>query len=193
VLTVVVRATKPTSSHATSNSSTLAGKIPLTSTGGKHLLRLTFPALPTTSSRAATLQDNDSFLNALLQTLSNSTSVIYTTTPPTISQHDVLTTQQNQQQQHATQIYEMDHSQEPVHMDLKRDVSARANNNGTDQTHLPLFDKYQFLNAGIFMGGVVSLILFLILYVGISAVAGLEVSYFAFRKEMGPAAQKKQQ
>lgn len=43
------------------------------------------------------------------------------------------------------------------------------------------------------MGVSVSIVLFLILYVGISAVAGLEVSYFAFSKEMGPAAQKKQQ
>ena len=43
------------------------------------------------------------------------------------------------------------------------------------------------------MGLSVTILLFLILYVGISAVAGLEVSYFAFTKEMGPAAQKKQQ
>lgn len=43
------------------------------------------------------------------------------------------------------------------------------------------------------MGLFTGLILFLILYVGISAVAGLEVSYYAFSKEMGPAAQKKQQ
>jgi hypothetical protein len=43
------------------------------------------------------------------------------------------------------------------------------------------------------MGISVSLSLLLILYVGISAIAGLEVSYFAFSKEMGPAAQRKQQ
>lgn len=46
---------------------------------------------------------------------------------------------------------------------------------------------------GIFMGLSVSIVLFLILYVGVTAVAGLEVSYFAFSKEMGPTAQKKQQ
>lgn len=43
------------------------------------------------------------------------------------------------------------------------------------------------------MGLSVSIVLFLILYVGVTAVAGLEVSYFAFSKEMGPTAQKKQQ
>lgn len=39
----------------------------------------------------------------------------------------------------------------------------------------------------------VSLLLLSILYIGISAIAGLEVSYMAFSKEMGPQAQKKQQ
>lgn len=45
------------------------------------------------------------------------------------------------------------------------------------------------------MGLTVSILLFVILYVGISAIAGLEVSYMAFSKEMGPQAQqaKKQQ
>lgn len=43
------------------------------------------------------------------------------------------------------------------------------------------------------MGLSVSLLLFIILYVGVSAIANLEVSYMAFSKEMGPQAQKKQQ
>lgn len=43
------------------------------------------------------------------------------------------------------------------------------------------------------MGIIVSLVLFSILFVGIKALASLEVSYGAFDKEMGPAAQKKQQ
>jgi hypothetical protein len=42
------------------------------------------------------------------------------------------------------------------------------------------------------MGLTASLPLLLILYVGIRAVSSLEVSYFAFSKEMGPAGQKKQ-
>jgi len=43
------------------------------------------------------------------------------------------------------------------------------------------------------MGLSVSLLLILILYVGITAIAGLEVSYMAFAKEMGPQAQKGKQ
>jgi len=102
-----------------------------------------------------------------------------------------------------------------LHTDLKRDVSSHARNNTQLDSNLPLFEKYQFLNTGvlaqsarshrsvqsadlsnplgIFMGLLVSTILFLILYVGVSAIANLEVSYFAFSKEMGPAAQRKQQ
>lgn len=43
------------------------------------------------------------------------------------------------------------------------------------------------------MGLVALLILFSILGVGISALGSLQVPYGAFDKEMGPAAQKKQQ
>lgn len=43
------------------------------------------------------------------------------------------------------------------------------------------------------MGGVAALILFLILYIGVSAIANLEIPVMAFSKEMGPSAQKKQQ
>ena len=41
------------------------------------------------------------------------------------------------------------------------------------------------------MGLIVSIIMFMILSVGLSAVSSLQVSYGAFDKEMGPAAQKK--
>lgn len=43
------------------------------------------------------------------------------------------------------------------------------------------------------MGLIALVILMSILYGGISALASLQVSYGAFDKEMGPAAQKKQQ
>lgn len=49
------------------------------------------------------------------------------------------------------------------------------------------------MDVGIFMGLIVSLPLFLILYVGISAVGSLQVSYAAFDREMGPQMAKKGQ
>lgn len=102
---------------------------------------------------------------------------------------------------------------EPVHMDLKRQtgpvfVGRRADNS---TNNLPLFEKYQFftpgkpdvavrprqiirakLSAGIFMVIITVIVLLSILGVGLRALASLEVSYGAFDKDMGPAAQKKQ-
>lgn len=43
------------------------------------------------------------------------------------------------------------------------------------------------------MGIIVAFILLAILGVGLRALSSLEVSYGAFEKDMGPAAQKKQQ
>lgn len=43
------------------------------------------------------------------------------------------------------------------------------------------------------MGLTTALLLGVILYVGITAIAGLEVSYAAFSKEMGPQAQRSKQ
>jgi hypothetical protein len=103
-----------------------------------------------------------------------------------------------------------------MHTDLKRDIGedgahVRASKEKWGQENLPLFEKYQFLtpgmlsrcvsslhrntnnNPGIFMGLFVSILLLSILYVGLYAIAGLEVSYMAFSKEMGPQAQKKLQ
>ncbi|KAF9775947.1 hypothetical protein IL306_005945 [Fusarium sp. DS 682] len=83
---------------------------------------------------------------------------------------------------------------EPLHMDLKRDVSEDAEKpgNATRDTR-GLFEKYQFFTPGIFMGIIIALVLFSLLGVGLRALASLEVSYGAFEKDMGPAAQKKQQ
>ncbi|KAL2176363.1 BIG/ATPase V1 complex, subunit S1 [Thermothelomyces heterothallicus CBS 202.75] len=85
---------------------------------------------------------------------------------------------------------------EPVHIDLKRwsgealEVLVRESSNSTN--NLPLFEKYQFFTPGIFMSFIVLAVLLSILSVGLKALASLQVSYGAFDKEMGPAAQKKQ-
>ncbi|KAH0142532.1 BIG1-domain-containing protein, partial [Aureobasidium melanogenum] len=160
------------------------GEIP---TKAYDAIHVRFPSLPTVNDdRESALLQADSYLNSLLATL-DSYTVLYATLPNLFPPF---------KPQHPEQ-YEMD---EPypsnMHTDLKRDLNAhivRASNASNPQADLPLFEKYQFLSPGIFMGGVVSILLFSILYVGISAIANLEVSYMAFSKDMGPAAQKKQQ
>ena len=106
---------------------------------------------------------------------------------------------------------------EPVHMDLKRHAELEAasfaavrRKEKNSTTSVPLFEKYQFftpgkcyvlrgywlfgtnLHAGIFSAIIALIVILSILTVGLKALASLEVSYGAFDKEMGPAAQKKQ-
>jgi len=76
-------------------------------------------------------------------------------------------------------------------MELKRFDNKPPND--TEKDDRPLFEKYQFFTPGLFMGLLVVFILLAILSVGLSALGSLQVSYGAFDKEMGPAAQKKQQ
>ena len=85
-----------------------------------------------------------------------------------------------------------------MHTDLKRDLHShirRASNStsGGNNNNAALFEKYGFLSPGIFMGLLTVLLLFMILYVGITAIAGLEIPVMAFSKEMGPSGQKKAQ
>lgn len=87
------------------------------------------------------------------------------------------------------------HAESPaIQLELKRsaaDVVAPRAAARDGNSSAPLFVKYQFFTPGIFMGLVAVLIMLAILYVGLSAVSSLEIPYGAFDKEMGPAAQKK--
>jgi hypothetical protein len=112
-------------------------------------------------------------------------TVIYITTPPTESQAKA--------QLEAEQSYEMENSfGDAVQMELKRDTSAHYKRANSTSNEGGLFERYQYFTPGLFMGFAAIIPLFLILLVGIRALTSLEVSYFAFSKEMGPNAQKKQ-
>jgi len=56
-----------------------------------------------------------------------------------------------------------------------------------------LFERYQFFTPGLFMGYIVLVILLGIGYVGVSALAGLKVSYGAFEKDAVNQGEKKRQ
>jgi len=84
---------------------------------------------------------------------------------------------------------------DPVHIELRRQSApvhvGRRQGNVSDNAGL--FEKYQFFTPGIFMAFIVLFVMLSILYVGLAAIGSLQVSYGAFDKEMGPAAQKKNQ
>ncbi|RFU36136.1 hypothetical protein B7463_g201, partial [Scytalidium lignicola] len=132
-------------------------------------------------ARGVALRNNDiEAFNAVRDAAGQSYTIIYLSTPPT---REVIVDE-------VTTYDAMFNT--PLKMDLKRDLRIRADNH-TRFDRRPLFEKYQFFTPGLFMGLTVTIILLAILSVGIMAVASLEVSYGAFDKEMGPAAQKKQQ
>merc|ERR1712230_264847 len=130
----------------------------------------------------------DSTLYSLLQGLSSGPkyTVILLSTPAT----NVSPAQAVVSEKENSIVYEPKFM-EPLHMDLKRDIYARERNESGVVDRRPLFEKYNFLSPGLFMGLLVTLLLLAILSVGIGAISSLEVSYGAFDKEMGPAAQQK--
>lgn len=150
-----------------------------------RLVFVRFPTLPTTqSTRTAKMEEHDSFLHAVIAQIGGTSyTVLYTTSPPT----SPPTSSSGQGQEDYTMD---DPLQSILHTDMKRDFNSHVLKSNTSD--LALFDKYEFLSPGVFMGLFISSILFMILYIGISAVASVEVSYFAFSKEMGPSGQKKQ-
>ena len=75
----------------------------------------------------------------------------------------------------------------PAHLRKRQDDDSRGNS-----TNAPLFEAYNFLSPGIFMGLVALILLLSILYVAMSAVASVEVSEGSFNKEMVQAMLKAQ-
>jgi hypothetical protein len=132
----------------------------------------------------------NSYLDKLLEDIlynfapSMNYTVIYTTTPQGAEQNP---------SSHNEQVYSMeDPFGVATQMELKRDTSfsPRAANETTQRGGL--FERYQYFSPGLFMAFTAMIPLVLILGVALKAIASLEVSYFAFSKEMGPAHQKKQ-
>ncbi|KAI1614585.1 BIG/ATPase V1 complex, subunit S1 [Exophiala viscosa] len=162
------------------------GAIPAQMPPSPHVLKVSFPA-PSSSTKQPDLSSNDAFFASILDLLpSQKYTVLYTTTR---AKHSGFMATQVEKTE-----YEMESQiQDAMHSDLKRDLSARASNQ--TENHLidgPLFHRYQFFTPGIFMGFLVGLLLLSILYVGISALASLQVTYAAFDKETSQLGQKKQ-
>ncbi|KAG8158778.1 hypothetical protein KVR01_011221 [Diaporthe batatas] len=131
-------------------------------------------------ARATKLAENDVEIGDILsgaQASGDDYTVIYLSSP------------------HSSAVYESEYVESgAIQMELKRrtgDVVVERRAGNASDSNAPLFVKYQFFTPGIFMGIVALIIMLSLLYVGLSAVASLEVSYGAFDKENGPAAQKK--
>ncbi|KAI9728989.1 MAG: hypothetical protein M1828_000074 [Chrysothrix sp. TS-e1954] len=171
------------------------------------LIKLDLPALPSSASeRAAALKSFDTYLAELLSSLpTHSHTILYTSTPPippSLTSSSSSSSSSNTDPNSDSPLYTYDTPQDSLHIDLKRSLSPPITPNhnhvttrasSANSTAPPLFERYNFLSPGIYMGLVAAFLLLPILYVGVSAVASIEVSYHAFSKEMGPGAQRKAQ
>ena len=143
------------------------------------------PAAPTCQDRAEAMGDSDYILgNAVDDALAlGDVTVVYFSTGSAAGAHGKYAATFD-----GSETAAGPGAQVPVH---KRMVVRQASSGDRDTRGV--FEKYQFFTPGIFMSMFVFFILLSILYVGLSAVSSLQVPYGAFDKEMGPAAQKKQQ
>jgi len=138
--------------------------------------------------RHVILLQHDTYVSSLVDTyFSNADYTLIYTTTSVHAQKNGMTAPETQEYQAELPIADMVHSGE-----LRRSLAKRKDGTSTNQTVVdgPLFDKYQFLNPGIFMGGLVALLLLSILYVGVSALSSLQVTYGAFDKDQGQLAKK---
>ncbi|KAL4808461.1 BIG/ATPase V1 complex, subunit S1 [Aspergillus unguis] len=147
---------------------------------GPRVIHVEFASLPLGSERAVQLSDNDGLLSDIVGRLaSEKYTILYVTTPREFEEVD-------------TPVYDSPNDyQDAIHMDLKRDYSAHSRRD--DTTNSSLFSEYQYFTPGIFMGLIAGFFFLAILYVGLSALMSLQVSYAAFEKDTSATVQKKQQ
>ncbi|KAL6233738.1 hypothetical protein BDW75DRAFT_214204 [Aspergillus navahoensis] len=144
-------------------------------------LVVSFPSLPLGSERAQQLSDHDGLLSDIVGRLpSRKYTILYLTTPREYEETD-----------HPVYKSPNDPYQDAMHMDLKRDYSAHFRRD--DTANNSLFDEYQYFTPGLFMGLIAAFFFISILYVGLSALMSLQVSYAAFEKDTSSTVQKKQQ
>ncbi|KAF8426387.1 BIG/ATPase V1 complex, subunit S1 [Tirmania nivea] len=134
--------------------------------------------------RAKELADTDAFLFSLLESFPSSRyTLIYTSTPRTTVPN------------HPSSKLQVPQTQDELRRRFA--IPGKKPKDGNTDTVIPmtgsLFKKYAFFSPGIWMGYLAAFFLISISYVGLNALTSLKVSYGAFEKEMGPAAQKKQQ
>ncbi|PKY01265.1 BIG1-domain-containing protein [Aspergillus campestris IBT 28561] len=148
-----------------------------------RVILVDFPNLSLGSDRAQQLSDNDGLLSDVVERIPSSKkyTILYVTSPREFEEptHDMS------QSDHGS-------SQDPVHMDLKRDYSAHGRRE-QPASNSSLFQEYQYFTPGIFMGFMATFLFLAILYVGLSALLSLQVPYAAFEKDTSATVQKKQQ
>ncbi|KAA8909307.1 BIG/ATPase V1 complex, subunit S1 [Sphaerosporella brunnea] len=148
-----------------------------------RVVRVDFEALPAAAkARSHTLERHDAFLHSVLDLLPTRRFVLVFASSPISAP--------------LTSSPAAPHKQAALELRSIEEKVVVLEKGGRNETNVGgLFHKYQFFTTPILMGYVAVTVMLVILYVGLSAISSVGVSYGSFDKEMGPAAQaaKKQQ
>ncbi|KAJ6120375.1 hypothetical protein N7523_004655 [Penicillium sp. IBT 18751x] len=160
-----------------------SGEYPISFGSGPRIVDIKFPMLSLGADRAEQLSGNDGLIADILERIPSDSSytLLYTTSPREFPETDSV-------------VYESNEGsyQESLHMELKRDYSSKPSTISRPDRQQSLFDEYQYFTPGIFMGFLASFICIVILYVGISALSGLQIPYAAFERDTSAAIKKQQ-
>ncbi|KAI5302213.1 hypothetical protein KEM56_000913 [Ascosphaera pollenicola] len=166
---------------------------------------------PSATDRFEQLYLNDAVIASLIELLPSSNyTVVYATTPvdssipfPLDSEPAGRQASSDKDQDFTAARYKFNQYDQEVYQDpegllnlqVKRDTNAHQKEDGEKTNDIPggVFERYQFLSPGIFMGLFASLLFVIIISVGITAITSLEISYGSFVKDNSPQAAKKAQ
>lgn len=149
-------------------------------------MRIDLERLPETgAARRSAVELHDAFVNTVLEILApRRITLVYVSSPI-----DGLTAEEKKAAADKAQ-----QAAARAALELRSvGLEARAEKGNETVVGGGLFHRYQFFTPAIFMGYMALFLMLGILYVGLSAVSSIQVSYGAFEKEMGPAAAKKAQ
>ncbi|KAI5820776.1 BIG/ATPase V1 complex, subunit S1 [Pyronema omphalodes] len=158
------------------------GSLSLHADEGKRprILRVDFDRLPQEGQkRVKMVEQHDAFLHSVLDLIGRGKYTLVYASSPIAAEKQVKKTKQEKV--------------EEIWQELELRSVLEEGQPKTNETQGGLFHRYQFFTPGIFMGYIAFFVLAGIFYVGLSAVSSIKVSYGSFDKDMGPAAQKKQQ
>jgi len=144
------------------------------------VVRVDFDRLPASgAARAKAVEQNDAFLHSVMDMLPTKKYTVIFVSSPIGETTAAAPVKFSTPQEHA------------ANLEL-RSVEFETEARNATLVKGGLFHRYQFFTPAIFTGYIVFFLMLAILYVGVSAVSSIGVSYGSFAKEMGPGAKKQQ-
>ncbi|KAI5295119.1 hypothetical protein KEM52_002313 [Ascosphaera acerosa] len=179
----------------------MSGNLPSPKTWPERptIIEVDFEA-PAAAGRADQLYLNDAIIASLIDLVpSTDYTLLYTTTPVDSSIAFPLDSEAHGSKLGQLGSDLLHEAERLLHLQTKRDIGGKETGEETDGDEsaefIPggVFERYQFLSPGIFMGLFAGFFFITIIYVAISAITSLEISYGSFARDTSSQAAKKAQ